>query len=129
MIKNYIKIALRNLTRHKLYSLLNIGGLAIGLSVCMMIMLYVAHEMSFDRFHVNAKRIFALDEHLQIGSQEVNFQYTSYVSGPLIQQSVPDVVGYMRTRKVFKDVIVENPSLTNTKFSEGKMFFCGCRIF
>jgi putative ABC transport system permease protein len=95
----------------------------------MMIMLYVAHEMSFDRFHANAKRIFALTEHLQIGGQEVNFQYTSYVSGPLIQQSVPDVAGYMRTRKVFKDIIVEKPALTSTKFSEGKMLFADAGFF
>ena len=56
MIINYIKIAWRNLTKQKLYSLINISGLAVGLAVCMMIMMYVAHEISYDRFHKNAAR-------------------------------------------------------------------------
>ncbi|MFI5163558.1 MAG: ABC transporter permease [Sphingobacteriales bacterium] len=123
MIKNYFKIAWRNLTRQKLYSLINISGLAIGLAVCMLIMLYVAHELSYDRFHLNAKRIFALNEHVNMSGQEINMQYTSYASGPIIRQRIPGVAGYMRTRKVYKDVIVESPLTANTKFSESKMFF------
>src|ERR1700676_2102524 len=109
MIKNYFKIAVRNLTRQKLFSLINISGLAIGLAVCMLIMLYVAHELSYDKFHVNAKRIVALSEHIKMGGQEINLEHTSYASGPIIKQSLPGGAGYMRTRKVFKDVVVESP--------------------
>jgi putative ABC transport system permease protein len=58
MLRNYFKVALRNLTSNKLYSFLNIGGLAVGISVCMLIMVYVAYDWSFDRFHKNAGRIF-----------------------------------------------------------------------
>ncbi len=129
MIKNYIKIALRNLTRQKLYSLINISGLAIGLAVCMLIMLYVAHELSYDKFHANAKRIFALNEHINMSGQEINMQFTSYVSGPIIKQTIPAVSGYTRARKVFKDVVVESPLLANAKFSEGKMFFADADFF
>jgi putative ABC transport system permease protein len=89
MIKNYIKIAWRSLTRQKLYSLINISGLAIGLAVCMLIMLYVAHELSYDKFHASAKRIFALNEHVKMGTQEINMAYTSYASGPIIKQAYP----------------------------------------
>src|ERR1700735_4660452 len=123
MIKNYFKIALRILSRQKLYSLINISGLAVGLAVCMLVTLYVAHERSYDRFHTNAKRIFSLKEHLKLGGQEVVMLYTSYVSGPMINQTEPEVTGYTRTRKVSKDVIVENPSIANIKFSESKMVF------
>ncbi|MDP9049069.1 MAG: ABC transporter permease, partial [Bacteroidota bacterium] len=129
MIKNYIKIAFRNLTRQKLYSLINISGLAMGLAVCMLIMLYVTHELSYDKFHVNAKRIVALNEHIKMGGQEVNMQFTSYASGPIIKQSIPGVAGYTRTRKVYKDVIVESPSTASSKFSEGKMFFADADFF
>ncbi|MFI5138055.1 MAG: ABC transporter permease [Sphingobacteriales bacterium] len=129
MILNYIKIAWRNLTNQKLYSIINISGLAAGLAVCMMIMMYVAHEMSYDRFHKNADRIFTLNDHIQLGSQKMIMEYTSYVSGPMIQQGAPDVVGYMRTRKVFKDVIVEAPLETSTHFSEGKMLFADADFF
>ncbi|MDB4901474.1 MAG: FtsX-like permease family protein [Mucilaginibacter sp.] len=129
MIKSYFKIAWRSLTRQKLYSLINISGLAIGLAVCMLIMLYVAHELSYDKFHVNAKRIVALNEHIKIGGQEINLEHTSYASGPIIKQSIPGVAGYMRTRKVFKDVVVESPLVTSSRFSESKMFFADADFF
>jgi putative ABC transport system permease protein len=51
MIKNYVKVALRNLTRAKLYTFINITGLAAGLAVCILIMLFVQHEWSYDDFH------------------------------------------------------------------------------
>ncbi|MGB3863131.1 MAG: ABC transporter permease [Candidatus Aminicenantaceae bacterium] len=58
MIKNYIKIALRNLSRHKGYSFINIAGLAIGMACCILILLWVQDELSFDRFHKNADSIY-----------------------------------------------------------------------
>ncbi len=58
MIKNYFKIALRNLTRHKLFSGLNIFGLATGMACSILIFLWVQDEMSFDKFDVNTDRIF-----------------------------------------------------------------------
>lgn len=58
MFKNYLKIAVRNLLRHKGYSLINIAGLAIGMTCCMLIFLYVQHELSYDRFHEKADRLY-----------------------------------------------------------------------
>ncbi len=60
MFINYLRIALRNLYRNKLYSVINIGCLAIGITVSLTIMLYVIHERSYDRFHANANRIFSV---------------------------------------------------------------------
>jgi len=51
MLRNYFKIAWRNLEKNKFYSLVNIGGLTIGLACCMLIGLYLANECSYDRFH------------------------------------------------------------------------------
>ncbi len=58
MIKSYLKIAVRNITRHQGYSFINIIGLAIGMACCILIFLYVNRELSFDRFHKNSDRIF-----------------------------------------------------------------------
>ena len=58
MLKNYLKIALRNLRRHTGYSFINITGLAVGMACCGLILLYVQHEMSFDRFHERAHQIY-----------------------------------------------------------------------
>ena len=51
MFKNYLKSALRNLYKHKGYSLINIIGLAIGMACCLLILLYVRHELSYDAYH------------------------------------------------------------------------------
>ena len=58
MWKNYLKIAFRNLKLHKYYTLINIFGLAVGLTVCILIFLWVQAEWSYDRFHENASRIY-----------------------------------------------------------------------
>jgi putative ABC transport system permease protein len=129
MILNYIKIAWRNLTKQKLYSLINISGLAVGLAVCMMIMTYVAHEMSYDRFHKNADRIFSPRAQLKIGGNTMNMEYMSYAAAPIIKQNQPTVEDYMRTLPYFRPVVVSNPSSPQEKFSEDKLLFADPGFF
>ncbi|MEI9807079.1 MAG: ABC transporter permease [Bacteroidota bacterium] len=57
MIRNYLKTALRNLRKNKLYSAINILGLTAGLTACLLIGIYITHELSYDKFHANAGRI------------------------------------------------------------------------
>jgi putative ABC transport system permease protein len=64
MLKNHLIIAYRNFVRHKLYSFINVFGLAIGLSTCMVISLWVLRELSFDRFHENSHRIYRIEREL-----------------------------------------------------------------
>jgi putative ABC transport system permease protein len=64
MLKNHLKIAYRNFVRHKLYSFINVFGLAIGLSICMIISLWVRRETSFDNFHKKADRIYRIEREL-----------------------------------------------------------------
>ena len=58
MLKNYLKVALRNLLKHKVYSFINILGLAVGIAASVLISLYIFDELSYDRFHVNANRTY-----------------------------------------------------------------------
>jgi len=60
MLRNYLVIAWRNLLRHKLYSVVSISGLATGMACCILIGLYMQHELSYDRFHEDAHRIYRL---------------------------------------------------------------------
>ncbi|MGH7452358.1 MAG: ABC transporter permease, partial [bacterium] len=60
MLKNYLKITLRNLRKHKVYSFINILGLAIGITCCLLILLYVQDELNYDRFHQRSDRIHRL---------------------------------------------------------------------
>ena len=62
MLRNYLKIAVRNLMRHKLHSLINISGLAIGMACCVLIMVFLQDELSYDKFHENVERIFLVTE-------------------------------------------------------------------
>jgi putative ABC transport system permease protein len=123
MIFNYIKIAWRNLTKQKLYSAINISGLAVGLAVCMMIMMYVTHEMSYDGFHQNVKNIFMLTEQMNMQGQQINIERMSYATGTIISQRVPGVNGCTRIYKPFKPVLIESSKLKDAKFAESKMIF------
>lgn len=69
MLRNYFKIALRNLWHNRTFSFINIAGLATGLAVTLLISLYVAHEYSFDRFHEHADRIVKVEFKHQEGDQ------------------------------------------------------------
>jgi len=77
MIRNYIKSAWRNIVRDKTFSLINVFGLAIGLAVCLLIGLYINHQLSYDRFHQKADRIYRLYVHGKVGNDEFKGLRTS----------------------------------------------------
>ena len=77
MIKNYLKIALRNIRKHKGTSLINIAGLAIGIACSILIILFVTYEQSYDRFHDKADRIYRLAVKASIGDTKINQTYSS----------------------------------------------------
>jgi putative ABC transport system permease protein len=60
MLKNYLKIALRTLSRHKLFSFINIFGLALSMSVCMIVMIRIKDQLSYDSFHPHANRTYRI---------------------------------------------------------------------
>jgi putative ABC transport system permease protein len=96
MLKMYFKIAWRNLAKNKLYSLVNIGGLTIGITSCILIGLYISNELSYDRFHKNAGRIVrATTEYTTNG---VKYQVGSTASnpGPRLAVALPQVESYVR---------------------------------
>lgn len=121
MIKNYIKIAWRNLLKQRLYSVITITGLAVGLAVCIMIMLYVAHENSYDRFHKNADRIFTSHYVSSFGKNRMEF--ARYSAGEEIKKTQPKVEEYASIHKHVKKVIVSLPSSPNNKFAEENLLF------
>ena len=62
MIKNYLKIAWRNIVKQKAYSAINILGLAIGIAACLLILHYVAFELSYENFHTKKDRIYRVQQ-------------------------------------------------------------------
>ena len=71
MIRNYLTVALRNLLRQPVYSLINIVGLAIGMAACMLIVLYIQDELSYDRHHLDADRIYRIVDDIESGGQTI----------------------------------------------------------
>jgi len=107
MIKNYFKIALRNLARNKIYSFINIAGLSLGLACSMLIILYVADEVSYDRFHANVDRIYRItNQSYDKKEGKLNKNGNSgYLQGPRFSAHIPDIQAFVRigqNRKDFK---------------------------
>lgn len=92
MIKNYFKIAWRNLFKHKGYTFINIMGLAVGIAVCVLIFQFVSHELSYDTFHKKSDRIYRVTLHL---NQE-DLAVTPSIASPLLQHKFPSVQAGVR---------------------------------
>ena len=91
MIKNYLKIALRNFQRHKGYSFINIAGFAIGMACCLLIFLYVRHELSYDKYHKDVERVCRIV--IDIRDQTANrvFALISPTVAPALKADYPQV--------------------------------------
>lgn len=97
MLKNYLKIAYRHISRNKLYPTINILGLAIGLTCTILIGLFVQNELSFDKHHENYKRIYRLESHFNIQESEDLFAATALPLGPALKLEYPhDVAEFCR---------------------------------
>lgn len=91
MLKNYLKISLRNIWKHKGYSFINIAGLAVGMACALFILLWVQDELSFDRFHVNAKTIFRVEQDQEGGQGKFHVYVTPYPMGPGLKAEIPEI--------------------------------------
>ncbi|MBS1520318.1 MAG: ABC transporter permease [Bacteroidetes bacterium] len=91
MIRNYFKIAWRNLNKHTLFSLVNICGLAIGVATFWIIALYVTDELSYDRYNEKADRIFRVVQHGRWNTGSFDLAITSAPYGPALKADYPEV--------------------------------------
>lgn len=96
MLKNYIKIALRNMFRNKLYSLINLFGLAIGMAACLIIYLWVQDELSYDRFHQNADRIYRIERKFDFRDMHGQAPITSGPYGKALVSDYPEIENSVR---------------------------------
>ncbi len=114
MLKNYLKIALRNIKNQKIYSFINIIGLAIGMVCTILIFLWVQNELSYDRYHKNKDWICrVLTVHLNDGSVEAD---TPYILGPTLTNEYPGIIAYARFYNFWGATISVNEKV----FQEGR---------
>ena len=96
MLKNYLKIALRNLQKHKVYSFINIAGLVVGMACCILILLWVQDELSYDRYHENADRIYRITYAEEIGDAYDHYALAPFVAAPAFAAEIPGISAYTR---------------------------------
>lgn len=96
MIRNYFKTAWRNLLKNRFYTILNITGLAMGLTIGILILLWAQDEISFDRFHKQAKNIYKLENMVGTGSSRQLWTATASPIGKMALAEVPGVKAYVR---------------------------------
>jgi putative ABC transport system permease protein len=96
MLKNYLRVALRNLKNHRAFSFINIIGLAIGITCCIAIMLYVQDELSYDRFNIHADMIYRVAFHAVLPNLNEDGTLTPSPMGPALLAEFPQVVAYTR---------------------------------
>lgn len=96
MIKNYFKIALRNLWKHKVFSFINVTGLSIGITACFFIFMYVGFELSYDNMHSKADRIYRLVTDIKTPTETINTGVTAWPFAPNIKADFPEVESFVR---------------------------------
>jgi putative ABC transport system permease protein len=124
MFKNYFRIAWRHLYKNRLYATVNIFGLAAGIASCILIGLYIWHELSFDKFHNNADRIVRVTWDYNFGDAETKTALTGTKVGPEFSRRFPEVEAYVRTLKYPRVVAYQDKM-----FDEKKFFYADSAFF
>ena len=96
MLKNLLKIAIRHIRKHPVYSILNIIGLTLGISSALFLIIYVSDEISYDRYHENADRIYRVSSKITETDDEFTWNVAQIPMGPQVVQDYPEVQSYVR---------------------------------
>ncbi|MDF9800162.1 putative ABC transport system permease protein [Catalinimonas alkaloidigena] len=126
MIRNYLKIAFRNLANYKLYTTLNILGLSIGVASCLLILLYVYHELSYDAFHAKADRIYRVGLNGKIADQEI---FTTNTTPPLAFTAVEELPEVQNAVRVYVYQDQQVIRYGEKVISEDDIFFADSTFF
>ena len=125
MIRNYIKIAFRNLLKNKSYTAINILGLAFGLATCLLIVVYVFDELNYDRFNKNADRIFRIDTEVKFGGSVSTYAAVQPPVAEAVKRHFPEVekvVRFTQTGKFRVKKGVENIKVTKVAYADAELF-------
>ena len=124
MFRNFLKISFRNLWKNRLYSLINIVGLAVGLTCVLLVTLFVKDEFSFDKFHAKSPQIFRVTTTLinKEGTQQT-VGSSGQVQGPSFKTAVPEVLEFVRLMGVGFNVVGEEKTLNLKGLYTDESFF------
>jgi putative ABC transport system permease protein len=126
MLENYIKIALRNIRHQKIYTYINVSGLAIGIACAILILLYVADEMNFDMFHTKADQIYRVVEvRTSPDRGDQKFGYTAAPVGNSLVQNFPEIMSQVRLLQLWRVTV----KYEDRRFYEGNYLLADSGFF
>ncbi|MDZ7716648.1 MAG: FtsX-like permease family protein [Balneolaceae bacterium] len=130
MIRNFVKVAMRNLKKRKAYAFINIVGLSIGIACCIIISLYILNQLSYDDFNTNAEKIYRLKQTSISPTKTEEGSTTPYKAGPSLQAEYPNIVkNFVR----FYDLDEEAHTLldreTKNSFRVSNLYFTDSTFF
>jgi len=125
MFQNYLRTALRIIQKHKGYALINIAGLAIGMACCILIVAYILTEISYDRFHEKADRIYRVAVDGMVGGQPIKIAVSNAPLAPVLKQDYPEVLSAARLWPAPKRLVTSKAN----QFYEKKILFADPSIF
>ncbi len=114
MIKNYFKVAFRSLIRQKFYAFINIIGLTVGLTTSFLIILYVADELSYDRYHEKAEKIHRVTLQGRLAGQEFDGYHTCAPMASIVVDEIPEIEEAVRIA-VWEDILIKYEEDTYTE--------------
>jgi predicted permease len=127
MLKNYLKIALRNIIRHKGYSIINMAGLAVGMACCILILLWVQDELNYDRFHENADEIYRVTQKFHLSEGQVSeVVVTSPPLAASLKEEFPEIINSTRITRISDELLLR---YGNNSFYENRAFFVDSSLF
>lgn len=123
MLKNYLIVAFRNLRRHRGYAFINVAGLTVGLTCCLLIFQYVAFEYSFDAFNDNAPDLYRVTQTMTRNGDTGTDALGGYAIGPALAEAVPEVVRFARIHPDYDDPVISNPEQPDNVFKETRVLY------
>src|SRR6516162_2657097 len=124
MIKNYLRIAFRNLWKHRVFSFINIMGLTVGMTACFLIFLYVKFELSYDSFHSKANRIYRIVSDIKTPTETIHANGPSWAVIPHLRDEFPEIESGARLS--FASLLVRKGDI---KFQEDHTLFADSTFF
>src|SRR5699024_5932462 len=113
MLQNYLKIAFRNLRKNKIDSAISIGGLAVGMACCLLLVAFVRFEWSFDEFHENSEQIYVIYSTNNANTEdEFKSTITPYPLASVLESNIPALEEVVRYRSGGADVMIDGKFIT-----------------
>ena len=125
MIRNFIIITIRSIATHKIYTFINILGLAVGMACALMISIYVLHETSYDNFHKDADRIYRVTVDGRLRGRPLRIAVTSSAMARALQEEYPEVESVVRVAKFGAWLV----SYKNIHYNEDNFLFADSNFF